>query len=264
MKLLLFITILFISINLYARSEKFLEYHGYMRAGTGQNSLNGDQVCFKNGGTPGNEFRLGNECAVFGDVIFRGNHVLAETENDKYFYSQFRFTFEENGHTQWEGTGVKIREVYFEGGRFNDSPLSYWAGKRFYRENDVWMNDFYYFADMSGTGGGIGNIPMGLGVLHLAFLREMGGSDNITTSDIGTHGINMYDARLKDIKIDGLGKFMIWVGYATASKGTDYVTTYPATDYDSSTGLVAGFLHEYNFDGGFNHFAVLGGPRPFR
>jgi maltoporin len=45
------------------------DFHGYFRAGAGQNSKGGEMVCFK---TPGaqNKYRLGNECDNYGEFLF--------------------------------------------------------------------------------------------------------------------------------------------------------------------------------------------------
>ena len=239
-----------LSFSAYPLPGNFLDYFGYMRAGSGTNGKGGDQVCISNGGASGNEFRLGNECENYGEIAFRGNHLKSKTGNGKFFYSQIRLAASADGHTNWEAPGVAMRELYFEGGRFGELPLTYWAGKRFYRENDLWMNDWYYFADTSGVGGGVGNIPTGIGKLHLAQLREVG----TTTSEIGRHGVTLWDARLKDIKITGKDKLMIWAGYAHSPDGKQ-----GAIEYDSSKGHVFGVLWDRSLVGGFNHFSVLYG-----
>ena len=43
-----------------------VDMHGYLRSGTGNNLQGGKQNCFNNPGSEGNEFRLGNECGIYG------------------------------------------------------------------------------------------------------------------------------------------------------------------------------------------------------
>lgn len=236
-----------------------LETHGYMRSGVGTNSKGGDQVCFSNPGTPGNEFRLGNECGTYGELAFKLKHGKRPKKGQSrpFFNTQIRLAFAQNGHTNWEGANntnpIAIRETFFEGGGFGGSPLSFWAGKRFYRANDVYMNDFYYIFDMSGNGGGVSNIPfIANGNLSFAYLREI----SSTTSDIGNHGVTVFDARAKNLEfMDGL-KLDLWAAYGSAPSGIDSTNS---KSYGSSNGYLLGALLNGSFDGGFNHFALIYG-----
>ncbi|MCO4793293.1 MAG: carbohydrate porin [Bacteriovoracaceae bacterium] len=257
-KLILF----WIFSSFYTQTAQALTHdlEGYMRSGVGTNTKGGDQVCFSNPGAAGNEFRLGNECSTYGEIAWRLHHMTSKGVNSPYFKSQIRFAFSPKGHTNWEsanGTSASpspmaVRESYFEGGRFGGTPYTYWAGKRFYRENDLHMNDWYYFGDMSSNGAGMGQIPFLGGKLQLAWLREV----SSTTSDIGNHGVTVYDARLKEIQITDKNKGFLWLGYATAPGGTD---TSNSKVYESSNGYLAGFFLETGLKKGFNHFAIMYG-----
>ncbi|MCV5663612.1 carbohydrate porin, partial [Escherichia coli] len=50
-------------------SAQGLEFHGYLRTGTGSSSEGGKQVCFSAPGA-GAKYRLGNECETYGEVAF--------------------------------------------------------------------------------------------------------------------------------------------------------------------------------------------------
>ena len=51
------------------------ELHGYLRAGTGTNGKGAKEECIYNRGSPANEFRLGNECAIYGETALLA-HIL--------------------------------------------------------------------------------------------------------------------------------------------------------------------------------------------
>lgn len=232
------------------------DLEGYLRSGVGTNSKGGDQVCFNNPGTPANEFRLGNECSTYGELGWRLLHINGKHQDAPFFKTQILFAFAPEGHTNWEGANganpLAVRESYFEGGNFGGTPYTYWAGKRFYRENDLHMNDWYYFADMSSNGAGMGHIPFLNAKLHLAWLREV----SETTSDIGAHGVTVYDVRLKEIKFSRKNMGFLWLGYATAPGGGDNSNN---KTYESSKGYLAGFFLESALPSGFNHFAIMYG-----
>ncbi len=248
--------LIWIITSIYAQTANALssDLHGYMRSGVGTNDKGGDQVCFSNSGAAGNEFRLGNECSTYGEIAWSLMHLEGKGPNAPYFKSQIRFAFAPNGHTNWEYAnnteGIAVRETYFEGGRFGGTPYTYWAGKRFYRENDLHMNDWYYFGDMSSNGAGMGHIPFMGGQLHLAWLREV----SSTESDIGKHGVTVYDVRLKELKVTDKNKAFIWLGYATAPGGTTTTKV-----YEASKGYLAGLFLETGLPKGFNHFALMYG-----
>ena len=95
--------------------------------------------------------------------------------------------FDAPGHQTGEsvdGTNTKLnfRETYVEGGRFEGSKLGFWAGKKFYREGDLFMNDWYYFGDASGNGFGINGIDLGFGKLELGYIK------NVQTTKTTNHG----------------------------------------------------------------------------
>lgn len=257
MKTYFSVFILVLSFNQHlAAADDFFQYSLYMRAGIGSNTKGGDQSCFTNPGTPANEFRLGNECSNFGEMTFTAHPKRPDDSSSFYVKSQMLVAFSQNGDTNWEGANgddpIVVRESFVEIGGMDGSPVSFWAGKRFYRENDLYMNDFYYFADNSGNGGGVGHIPVGTGFLHLAWLRE---TSSLETDD-GKRAMNLFDARLKGLKISEKDRLTFWLGLAQLPEAKDSVG---AIDYSSQKGLVFGVLHDRSIKGGFNHLALLYG-----
>ena len=51
--------------------------------------------------------------------------------------------------------------------------VTFWAGQRFYDRYNIDSQD-YFFLDTSGFGGGVYNIPLGLGNLAIAYLGGIG------------------------------------------------------------------------------------------
>lgn len=258
LKLLLPITLLF-SFNAHAWIEsRYVDFGTYLRSGIGANGRGGDQECFNQPGTPGNEFRLANECSTYGELALATFVKRPGPEGTGvYAMGQVRLAYAPSAHTNWEGANnsnpIAIRESYGEIGNLTPHKLSFWIGKRFYREQDLYMNDFYYFADTSGNGAGIGHIPfVRNGKLHLAVLRET----KDTESDHGRLALTLIDARAKDVELVGGFKVNLWLGHALSSAGKNTATS---QEYDDADGQVVGALMSKGFSQGFNHLAIIWG-----
>ncbi|RZA05146.1 MAG: carbohydrate porin [Proteobacteria bacterium] len=218
------------------------EYHGYLRAGAGNNGVGGKQECYGNKGTPGNEFRLGNECGIYGELALSAP-LLKDEGTEPYFMSLVRLGFTPPGNGLFERnvpgprvsttppgatvptneSAMAVLEAFVEGGRFGNSPLTYWIGKRFYRDVDVVINDWFYYGHMSGNGAGIGNIPLGGGKLATALLFETG--DTFTNK--GQNQKQFLDFRWQQIPISSRSSLNVWAAVGQApggsADGKDYV-----------------------------------------
>ncbi len=85
--------------KLLAVTGEDLNYTGYFRSGVGQNSKGGDHQCFKNPGTtPGNEFRLGNECGAYGELQLDAHHLRPNKNNGKGFSSVMQLSYSSDMH----------------------------------------------------------------------------------------------------------------------------------------------------------------------
>ena len=248
----------FLALNIYAADIKDLEMFGYARAGSGTNTLGGDQECFYNQGSGGwggigrNEFRLGNECSNYLEIAFKFNHIKTDT---KKVYTQFRVSNSHDGKdaTESSSQSTNFVEAFAEMQGLNDMPLSFWVGKKFYRDQDVYMDDYYYFGSMNGNGAGVGNIDLLGGKLSLAYLRKV--SD--TKTNVGVQGLTVYDARLKDIKLSDSLKEHFWIAYGHAPESTN---TSSGVRYRKSNGFILGTLFDLSFgSAGFNHTAIMFG-----
>jgi maltoporin len=228
----------------------------YLRSGTGMAGKGGQKACFTNPGTPGNEFRLGNECGTYGELALYGLVKKAKENSPIWALAQVRFAYAPEGSTNWEGANgdnpIAVRESFGEIGGIGEQRLSFWAGKRFYRAHDVYMNDFYYFADMSGNGAGVGQIPVGSGRLFLAWLREVRAPE----TNKGRLGLNVIDARLMGLRLNDQWGLNIWAAQGMTSGGQDLAT---GDEYAKLEGQLLGFLVERNLKRGFWHQAIIAG-----
>lgn len=249
--------LLSLSTQAHALSITDVSMFGYLRAGSGTNTYGGDQECFYNQGSGGwngvgrNEFRLGNECSNYLELGLRFNHLKTETQN---VFTQFRIANSHSGHDSFESKNqtTDFVEAFAEIQGMNDLPWSFWVGKRFYRDQDVYIDDFYYFGSMNGNGAGIGNIPLLGGELSLAYLREV---SDVKTSK-GLQGLTVYDARLKNVQIANKLKQNFWLAFGKNPESEDVTTK---AKYEKATGIVVGTLLDYDLSGGFNHFSIVYG-----
>jgi maltoporin len=229
MKILFLILLtLFWSLNAFSTEIKDVEMFGYARAGVGTNTFGGDQECFYNQGAGGwngngrNEFRLGNECSNYLEIATKFNHIKTDT---KKVYTQFRIA---NSDTRRDAdASTYFAEAFAEIQNLNYLPWSFWVGKRFYRDQDVYMDDNYYFGNMSGNGGGIGNIDFIGSKLSVAYLRQV----KDTNTNIGKVGTTVLDVRLKEFKLTQNLKENFWFAYGQVPAGTNSKTQYTCYNF---------------------------------
>ncbi len=231
------------------------EFHGYFRAGGGNNGSGGDQEEFK---APGAEakYRLGNENNHYSEVILVKN--WANPKGDSAFFKthlNFAHGSAQNANYSGDDAWFNLPEAYVQAGNFNGSSVKYWAGNRFYRRHDIHINDFYYF-NMSGYGGGVEDISIGSGKLSLAYLVS---SDNdYTGEDVGRVAKNTIDIGMS------FGDISLHISPSSVKGGT-YVTedddenevTYEIED---SSGLGVSVMYtKGGILGGFNKTSLQHG-----
>ena len=220
-------------------SVNALEFAGYLRSGVG-NSLNGGkQSCFK---LPGAEakYRLGNECEQYAEVerrqdvdSFDDGSVLS-VDGMASLYNQYdrQLTF------QGDNGSARLPQLYAQ---WSNLPSlnggSLWAGRRYYKRNDIHISDFYYW-NQSATGAGIEDVLIG----GLKYSYALSRKDNlyqenyVTRHDFNVAGFNTNPGGQREL-------------------GLSYLDKPERTDAHSGWAITAQHVQS-EFLGGKNKFAV--------
>ncbi len=220
-----------------------LSFRGYLRSSTGSNLKGGQQECFNNPGSFGNEFRVGNECGMYGEATFASDL----TDQTKYpeVSSQAYLTFSYNyqNRTDYELTTQNwvVRQAYVDVGIQQELPGVFWVGKRYYRWGDVSVLDFYP-VQMNGVGAGYGDLRKGPGLWHFAIIqssesKEINGSGTAIATENQVAAKTTVHLRLEEVAVAADDAISFWLtgGTTPATKSTPA----PGTDYKAGTG---GFL----------------------
>jgi maltoporin len=175
----------------------FVDITGYFRAGYGRDDKGGPQPAFMAPGAFA-KYRLGNEAEDYGELALGKNWYvpglfspdapvrpdgtptgpIARTQIRLAFYNPFP----SSGSTA--GFNTSLPEAWAEiGNVFASQPsLKFWGGERFYRRQDIYINDFYFY-NMSGAGGGFEDLELPFGKVALAWIGN-GQQSGIYSSDI--------------------------------------------------------------------------------
>ncbi len=239
--------------TLKAKVDLF-EFHGYLRSGYGLNGRGGQQVAFQGPGA-GAKYRLGNEAETYGEFILVNNWLNPTPDkNVPSFRTEVLLqAATTNGSTFSSLDQFHLREAYAQASNiWNGQPQArFWAGERFYRRQDIHINDFYS-VDMSGYGGGIEDVDVHLGKVAVAIL---GGASDTVTTQRGSYAKLNFDARWYGLDV-GVGTLALWVNVAQAKGGA----TEDGTVIPSSVGWAAGVKHLIeHFGGGYQNLLIAYG-----
>ncbi len=245
--------ILFSSLKAWSMDADFL---GYLRGGTGLNLEGGKQECFSNAGIPGNFLRLGNECSFYSELGVIFHHKKPSELDPVYFKTQVRIQFGAQGTRQWETAAnrdINQVEAFVMGGGFTEILGDFWIGKRFYRDVDLYIFDWYYYAELSGVGAGVENIPLGTGKFSIAHLIQT--NETVQTSN-GRPALQAIDLRWKEVPLSEKHKLNLWGVYAAAPGGRDDANT---THYQATQGASIATRIESSLDSGTNNLSLMYG-----
>lgn len=143
-------------------SASALEFAGYLRSGVGNSLSGGKQSCFK---LPGAEtkYRLGNECEQYAELELRqdvyafDDGSVLSVDGMASLYNRYNRQLSFNG----DNGSVRMPQLYAQ---WSNLPSlnggSVWAGRRYYKRNDIHISDFYYW-NQSATGAGIEDVLIG-------------------------------------------------------------------------------------------------------
>ena len=220
-------------------SVNALEFAGYLRSGVG-NSLNGGkQSCFK---LPGAEakYRLGNECEQYAELELRqdvysfGDGSVLSVDGMASLYHQYdrQLTF------QGDNGSARLPQLYAQ---WSNLPSlnggSLWAGRRYYKRNDIHISDFYYW-NQSATGAGIEDVLIG----GLKYSYALSRKDNLYQENYVTR----HDFNVAGFNTNPGGQLEL---------GLSYLDKPERTDAHSGWAITAQHVQS-EFLGGKNKFAV--------
>jgi maltoporin len=150
-----------------------LDVGGYIRALGGANSESGDAACFKLAGA-GSKYRLGNECEIYGELMLGQQLATLSgggTIKGNVMFSLFKSTSDSAMLTD-KDADLDVAQVYIQ--VENLAALNgggVWAGRRYYKREDIHINDFFYW-NPQGLGAGIEDVQVGGVKLSYALFRE--------------------------------------------------------------------------------------------
>jgi maltoporin len=237
--------------------QDFVDIHGYFRAGYGRDDQGGTQVAFQAPGALA-KYRLGNEAENYGELTFGKNFYLpdlfkanatppaegftpgplARVQATMSVYNPYQDLLN-SGSTEFG-----LPEIWGSiGNVVSSQPLmKFWAGSRYYRRHDIYINDFFFY-NMSGTGGGIEDFELPFGKLAFAWIgaaSSSGFSDLPQPDPENKAGFSKanWDLRLYDVVLP-LGKGEFGFTYARADSGKDAA----GNSAPNSEGVAFTFLH---------------------
>jgi maltoporin len=116
---------------------------------------------------------LGNEIDTYGELIFVNNWIYPNHESDKaWMKTEVLMQANTTQSATFASTDqFRFREAFIQVGNVLASNRSadFWAGERYYRRLNIDIDDFY-FLDMSGYGGGVENLNVGIEQVVVSYL----------------------------------------------------------------------------------------------
>ncbi|OPA84887.1 maltoporin [Pseudomonas fluorescens] len=223
-----------------------LEFAGYLRSGTGTSTGSGPQQCFQLPGAQ-TKYRLGNECEQYAELELRqdvftlddGSVLSVDAMASLYnkYDRALKFQGENNG-------SARMPQMYAQ---WSNMPSlnggSLWAGRRYYKRNDIHISDFYYW-NQSATGGGIEDVKIG----DLKYSYALSRKDNLYQKAYVTR----HDFNVAGFKTNPGGELELGLSYLEKAGGRDA---------NSGWALTAQHVQQA-FLGGKNKFALQYGEGP--
>jgi maltoporin len=230
------------------------EFHGYLRSGFGLNALGGQQVAFQAPGAPA-KYRLGNETETYGEFTLVNNWIKPRPErNQPWLSTQVMLQAASTNSALFSSTDqFHLQEAFIQAGDFVPwlPGARVWAGERYYRRQDIHINDFYT-VDMSGYGGGVEDVNISVARLAIAVL---GGANEQIKTQRGVYSKLSVDLRLYDIEVPG-GRLALWGNVAGAQGGVQA----DGSTIENATGWSVGLKYLISdLLGGYNNLLVAYG-----
>ena len=211
-------------------ASEALEFGGYLRSGVGTSVNSSGQSCFQLPGAQ-TKYRLGNECEQYGELELRqdlytlddGSVLSVDGMASLYNRYDRSPTFKDDNGS------IRLPQAYAQ---WSAMPAlnggSLWAGRRYYKRNDIHISDFYYW-NQSATGGGVEDVLIGDLKYSYAFSRK----DNLYQKDY----INRHDFNVAGFKTNPGGELEFGLSYIDkpdsrdAHRGWAITTQHVQTDF---------------------------------
>jgi len=176
-----------------------LDVNGYVRALAGTNSASGNAACFKLAGAE-SKYRLGNECEAYGELMLGQQFAKLDdgaSVKGNLMFSLFQPTADSAMLTDNNYHGT-VAQAYLSAENLSAlNGATLWAGRRYYKREDIHINDFFYW-NPQGLGAGIEDVAVGGVKLSYALFRE----DNKDQVQQATR----HDFQLRGVKVNPGGE----------------------------------------------------------
>jgi maltoporin len=149
-------------------SQGGFQFNGYARSGFFVDD-DGKQVTSKNGvNNAWAQYRLGNENGTFIENTLSKKWLM---DDGSWAKVTFLWCHQDDATKNvWENDDAILRQSFAELGNLpNLSGLTFWAGRRYYRREDIHLTDFWW-RDFSGIGAGVQGFKLGDSTLDAAVM----------------------------------------------------------------------------------------------
>ncbi|WP_090943663.1 maltoporin [Azotobacter beijerinckii] len=213
------------------------QFKGYYRMGVGGSSKGSTQSCFQLPGAP-SKYRLGNECEQYIELGLRqevarladGSTISVEGMTSHYNPIGHMPKFHDSN--EHGGGATRIVQLFVEwehmsvlnGGNF-------WAGRRYYKRNDIHIADFYYWNQTS-TGFGFDEVPIGDLRYSYVFSRK----DNYWQDPY----INRHDFNVAGFKTNPAGEVEVGLSYLQEPDSRNAHSGWAVTVQHKQKGILGG------------------------
>ncbi|HEY0711858.1 MAG TPA: carbohydrate porin, partial [Polyangia bacterium] len=204
-------------LQLLQEKADAFEFHGYLRSGFGLNGRGGQQVAFQAPGA-GAKYRLGNEAETYAELTFVNNWINQNKQRDRaWLRTELMVEADTTNSSNFSNTDkFRLREAFVQVGnvvRWQPSAVV-WGGQRYYRRQNIDINDFYS-VEMSGYGGGVEDLDVRFAKVALALLGGANEAVNTTRGRLAKYNL---DLRVYDIAAP-LGRLSFWLSFARTPGG---------------------------------------------
>lgn len=252
----------------------FIDTAGYVRAGYGRDDEGSPQVPFQAPGAFA-KYRLGNETETYAELMMGKNwyapnafsldpsQLSDAAPKGPIARTQVRLGFYDPYSTGTGGFQVSMPEAWASVANVIPSQptAQFWAGNKFYRRQDIAINDFFFY-NMSGAGAGVDDFQLPFGKASFAWIGN-GEQSGSYSSDIAAlpdpnnlagFSKQSFDFSLYELPMPwGTGE--IGIIYSLENSGL----TEAGVQAPDSKGVSINFIHRHEHfidQNGFNRFSV--------